>query len=290
VQVAEHCNDRRVAARNAQDASLRLHLCCMLREAPRVADGVVLMCGGDKFFNVWVPEMGVDVRCATTRARAHGRGRGWGCGVQCGGEGGGEGGGGCCTHTQQLVRPARGVPCDGRRIRIEEQGLPLASSFHQATRTLVVADGSSAAAAAASATAGVHAQLRGSGAQPGPARPKPSAKPADKLDLYGDSFDLPFWLQSLHAEGKLHNPHRIAPLQLPARLQVFSHVPVVLASPLRLGKVSDVVAKLFVDVPGVGMGVAAPSPVPAPAAPAEGLVAAAAADGPGDAMFDSLYE
>ena len=30
-KVAEHCNEKRLSARKAQDASLRLYLCCLLR-------------------------------------------------------------------------------------------------------------------------------------------------------------------------------------------------------------------------------------------------------------------
>jgi DIS3-like exonuclease 2 len=44
-KVSEHCNDRRLSARKAQDASLRLYLCVLLRKAPVVTTGVLLQVG-----------------------------------------------------------------------------------------------------------------------------------------------------------------------------------------------------------------------------------------------------
>ncbi|KAG2425885.1 hypothetical protein HYH02_014948 [Chlamydomonas schloesseri] len=60
--VAEHCNDRRLAARNAQDGSLKLYLCVLLRRQPVVTMGTVSSLGGDRYFAVYIPEFGHEVR------------------------------------------------------------------------------------------------------------------------------------------------------------------------------------------------------------------------------------
>lgn len=59
----EHCNDRRLSARGAQDASLKLYLCVMLRNNPRVADAVISNVAGDRFFSVYLPDYGLDLKC-----------------------------------------------------------------------------------------------------------------------------------------------------------------------------------------------------------------------------------
>ena len=48
VQVSDHCNEKRLGSRKAQDASLRLYLCCLLRRKPVVTTGVLLQVGGDR--------------------------------------------------------------------------------------------------------------------------------------------------------------------------------------------------------------------------------------------------
>ncbi|KAG2422037.1 hypothetical protein HXX76_016317 [Chlamydomonas incerta] len=60
--VAEHCNDRRLAARNAQDGSLKLYLCVLLRRQPVVTMGTVSSLGGDRYFALYIPEFGHEVR------------------------------------------------------------------------------------------------------------------------------------------------------------------------------------------------------------------------------------
>ena len=52
-----------MSARNAQDSSLRLYLCVLLRRHPLLADTVVMSVGGDKFFSVYIPELGVECKC-----------------------------------------------------------------------------------------------------------------------------------------------------------------------------------------------------------------------------------
>eukprot|EP00198_Chlamydomonas_reinhardtii_P003968 XP_001693304.1 3'-5' exoribonuclease [Chlamydomonas reinhardtii] len=60
--VAEHCNDRRLAARNAQDGSLKLYLCVLLRRQPVVTMGTVSSLGGDRYFALYISEFGHEVR------------------------------------------------------------------------------------------------------------------------------------------------------------------------------------------------------------------------------------
>ncbi|KAG2436972.1 hypothetical protein HXX76_006487 [Chlamydomonas incerta] len=58
----KHCNDRRLAARNAQDGSLKLYLCVLLRRQPVVTMGTVSSLGGDRYFALYIPEFGHEVR------------------------------------------------------------------------------------------------------------------------------------------------------------------------------------------------------------------------------------
>ncbi|GLI69509.1 hypothetical protein VaNZ11_014144 [Volvox africanus] len=60
-RVADHCNERRLAARDAQDASLRLYLCVLLARQPCVALGTVNILGGDLFFSAYLTEFGTEV-------------------------------------------------------------------------------------------------------------------------------------------------------------------------------------------------------------------------------------
>eukprot|EP00803_Ostreobium_quekettii_P005523 evm.model.scf_211.9 EVM.evm.TU.scf_211.9 scf_211:76185-84721(+) len=57
--VATTCNERRTCARNAQDKSSRLHLMVLLEASPVVACGVVASVRGNKFFEVYVPRLGL---------------------------------------------------------------------------------------------------------------------------------------------------------------------------------------------------------------------------------------
>lgn len=61
-EIASHCNDRKLAAKNAQEASARLFLAFMLRDKPRVAKAIVVALSGDKFFEVYIPEYGLQRR------------------------------------------------------------------------------------------------------------------------------------------------------------------------------------------------------------------------------------
>jgi DIS3-like exonuclease 2 len=62
---AQHANDRKAAAKAVQDGCLRLYLASFLLQAPRVCEAVVLQLGGSRFFDVYVPCFGIDVRVHT---------------------------------------------------------------------------------------------------------------------------------------------------------------------------------------------------------------------------------
>lgn len=59
-RIASHSNDMRLAARTVQDASMKLHLCIMLKDHPAVTDAVCTGLGGDKFITVYLTEFGTE--------------------------------------------------------------------------------------------------------------------------------------------------------------------------------------------------------------------------------------
>ena len=66
-EIAAHANDRKSAAKAAQDGSLKLYLASLLLERPGVYTAVVVGLGGPRFFDAYVPALGVDVRVHTDR-------------------------------------------------------------------------------------------------------------------------------------------------------------------------------------------------------------------------------
>ena len=58
---ANHCNNRKLAAKGAQDASQKLYLCLMLRARPATTFAVVHSLG-QRFLGVFLPEFGFEVR------------------------------------------------------------------------------------------------------------------------------------------------------------------------------------------------------------------------------------
>ena len=46
----------------AQDGSMRLYLCVLLRQHPLITQGVCLQMGGNKFIDVYISELGMDRR------------------------------------------------------------------------------------------------------------------------------------------------------------------------------------------------------------------------------------
>ena len=61
-ECCKHSNEQKLAARNAQDGSLRLHLCWLLRDRPLEAPAVVVGANGNKWFDVFVHDLGVEAR------------------------------------------------------------------------------------------------------------------------------------------------------------------------------------------------------------------------------------
>lgn len=62
-----HANERKSAAKAVQDGAVRLYLSAYLLAQPGVYRGVVMGVGGSRFFDIYIPELGVDVRCHTDR-------------------------------------------------------------------------------------------------------------------------------------------------------------------------------------------------------------------------------
>ncbi|KAL0046957.1 hypothetical protein WJX82_002966 [Trebouxia sp. C0006] len=60
--IATHCNQRKQAAKNVQDGSLRLYSCVLLRQNPIVTEAVCLQIGGNRFIDVYISELGMDRR------------------------------------------------------------------------------------------------------------------------------------------------------------------------------------------------------------------------------------
>jgi len=97
-RLAARANASRLAARDAQDASGRLFLAAMLRDAPVVAEAVVTAVGGDQSAQTYVPEFGLEAKIAFAATDGRPAGarfdRGEGCVRLSRGGGGGGGGGG----------------------------------------------------------------------------------------------------------------------------------------------------------------------------------------------------
>jgi hypothetical protein len=70
--IAAHANDRKAAAKAAQDGTLKLYLAAMLLTRPVVHTAVVVGLGGPRFFDAYVPSLGIDVRVHVERMLAGG--------------------------------------------------------------------------------------------------------------------------------------------------------------------------------------------------------------------------
>ena len=66
--IAEHCNERKLAAKNCQDGSMHAYLCAFLRASPQCVSGIVRAVG-KKFLCVFVPTYGMEVRVQLDGAR-----------------------------------------------------------------------------------------------------------------------------------------------------------------------------------------------------------------------------
>ena len=58
----KHSNEQKLAARSAQDGSMRLHLSWLLKDRPLDVQAIVVGAGGNKWFDVFVHEVGVEAR------------------------------------------------------------------------------------------------------------------------------------------------------------------------------------------------------------------------------------
>jgi len=214
-KVAAHCNDKRLAARNAQDASLRMYLCCLLRKYPVVADSVVINVGGDKYFNVYVPEYGVE----------------------------------CRIWVDQLGVPVMGKWQAGPKVLVLEEGSP--ETTHSNPGGFGGRSGGSGSNNAGSSSGRNNSSSAGSGQQAlktassnGPQQGRTVSSSSSPLDPCSQEFSYSLWLNDLQSKG-LANPHALQGVMLPLKVHMFAHFPVILTSPLRPGKISEVVARPF---------------------------------------------
>mmetsp|Transcript_30979 Transcript_30979/g.79024 ORF Transcript_30979/g.79024 Transcript_30979/m.79024 type:complete len:1166 (-) Transcript_30979:319-3816(-) len=200
-KVAEHCNERRLGARKAQDSSLNLYLCVLLRRHPAVTAAVVTGLGGDKFFTAYLPAYGQEARISLDQAMLPLAGR-WDAGAQTlvitMGDTSGSASASDSTATPSGSRGPRG-PTNGSR-GFGGRG----------------AGGSQHGRGGRGEEQGEHAQQQG----------------------YGE------WLAGLPA---VRNPDNLMPVMFPLKLAMFDQVPVILYSPLKPGKISEVVARLWVS-------------------------------------------
>jgi len=66
--IADHCNERKLAAKNCQDGSMHAYLCAFLRASPQCVMGIVRAVGR-KYLCVFVPAYGMEVRVQMDGAR-----------------------------------------------------------------------------------------------------------------------------------------------------------------------------------------------------------------------------
>lgn len=64
--IAAHANERKLAAKAAQDSIQRLHFSFFFRKTPTVFVSTICSVGGSKFFDVYVNELGIDMRIFTS--------------------------------------------------------------------------------------------------------------------------------------------------------------------------------------------------------------------------------
>lgn len=60
--IASHANERKLAAKAVQDSIQRLHFSLFFRKVPTVFVSTVCSVGGSKFFDVYINELGIDMR------------------------------------------------------------------------------------------------------------------------------------------------------------------------------------------------------------------------------------
>ena len=66
-EIAAHANERKLAAKATQDGALKLYLASMLLDRPGVFTAIAVGLGGSRFFDAYVPALGIDVRVHTDK-------------------------------------------------------------------------------------------------------------------------------------------------------------------------------------------------------------------------------
>lgn len=61
-KVAEHANERKAVSKAIQDKVSKLYLIQLFLKNPRILSGIVIGLGGPKYFDVYIPDIGMDIR------------------------------------------------------------------------------------------------------------------------------------------------------------------------------------------------------------------------------------
>ncbi len=241
--VAEHCNEKRLTARNAQDGSLRLYLCVLLRRHPCLTTGVVSNLGGDRYCGVFLPEFGHEIRLEVDELGVP-VDSSWNAGAKVmtlrHSEGEGQGG----QQQQQMGRRKQGNGSGNGR-------------------------GQGGKGSGGRGFGGRGGQRGGGGGSGG-------GGSGGVLGMAAG--DLAEWVEGLPA---VRNPHGLRPVQLPLHLQLFSEVPVLLTSKMVAGQPSELYGRLYLreaeEAVAAGQARAAAAAAAAAGAQGGGEAAAAAA-------------
>lgn len=71
---ASHCNERKESAKNASEKSAALYLYTMLYNTPCVFMATVMAVNGNRFFDVYIPALGIEHRLQVADSRPAVRG------------------------------------------------------------------------------------------------------------------------------------------------------------------------------------------------------------------------
>ena len=209
--VAAHCNERRAAAKNVQDASSRLYLTALLLARPTALAAFATGVGGDRYVDCYVPDIGCEVRVQLEGAAADEGGGSGGSGFRSGSgyARGGRGGGARRTPSRDSPSPAPAGEGEG-----EEEEKPLCPAHGHLSKNW--------SAQAKRLTLSLSSRR----SSPSAALLSPASSAAEAAAAAGNS-NTPHLLP-LHRP--LHNPGSLEPATLPLALSHLSRVPVVVGA------------------------------------------------------------
>ncbi|KAK9829114.1 hypothetical protein WJX72_003965 [[Myrmecia] bisecta] len=227
-KVAQHCNDRKQAAKNVQDASLRLYLCVMLRLRPTFTEGVVLNLNGNRFFDVYLPEFGLDCRIHTDQM--NGIEADWNA----------------VTKTLSFVASPSPPATQPAGAEPTSAAATAAAVAPPTGTTTAAADGPAKASEPAASATGPATSAEGA-----TTAADAVSQPSQALDTtaVAAALALPNWvLEGVPNADKMANPKGLQPLALPLQLRPFDRVPLLVSSRQfgNSGRPSEVFARLYI--------------------------------------------